>query len=170
MINLLKITILIFVSFFFINSSFSNENTGFVNIDYILQNSNIGKKLLEDINNKDEENIENLRKKNKSLKELELSIIAKKNIISTEAYNKEVEDFKKKFAEFSSEKNQIVNEFNNFKKNELENFFKKISPTINDYMKENSIKILFDSKNIFIGAQELNFTEDVLKKINKELK
>jgi len=37
-------------------------------------------------------------------------------------------------------------------------------------MKENSIKILFDSKNIFIGAQELNFTEDVLKKINKELK
>jgi outer membrane protein len=170
MINLLKITILIFVSFFFINSSFSNENTGFVNIDYILQNSNIGKKLLEDINNKDEENIENLRKKNKFLKELELSIIAKKNIISTEAYNKEVEDFKKKFAEFSSEKNQIVNEFNNFKKNELENFFKKISPTINDYMKENSIKILFDSKNIFIGAQELNFTEDVLKKINKELK
>lgn len=170
MINLLKITILIFVSFFFINSSFSNENTGFVNIDYILQNSNIGKKLLKDINNKDEENIENLRKKNKFLKELELSIIAKKNIISTEAYNKEVEDFKKKFAEFSSEKNQIVNEFNNFKKNELENFFKKISPTINDYMKENSIKILFDSKNIFIGAQELNFTEDVLKKINKELK
>jgi len=170
MINLLKVTILIFVSFFFINSSFSNENTGFVNIDYILQNSNIGKKLLEDINNKDEENIENLRKKNKFLKELELSIIAKKNIISTEAYNKEVEDFKKKFAEFSSEKNQIVNEFNNFKKNELENFFKKISPTINDYMKENSIKILFDSKNIFIGAQELNFTEDVLKKINKELK
>jgi outer membrane protein len=170
MINLLKVTILIFVSFFFINSSFSNENTGFVNIDYILQNSNIGKKLLEDINNKDEENIENLRKKNKFLKELELSIISKKNIISTEAYNKEVEDFKKKFAEFSSEKNQIVNEFNNFKKNELENFFKKISPTINDYMKENSIKILFDSKNIFIGAQELNFTEDVLKKINKELK
>lgn len=170
MINLLKITILIFVSFFFINSSFSKENTGFINIDYILQNSNIGKKLLKDINNKDEENIENLRKKNKFLKELELSIIAKKNIISTEAYNKEVEDFKKKFAEFSSEKNQIVNEFNNFKKNELENFFKKISPTINDYMKENSIKILFDSKNIFIGAQELNFTEDVLKKINKELK
>jgi outer membrane protein len=170
MINLLKVTILIFVSFFFINSSFSNENTGFVNIDYILQNSNIGKKLLEDINNKDEENIENLRKKNKFLKELELSIISKKNIISTEAYNKEVEDFKKKFAEFSSEKNQIVNEFNNFKKNELENFFKKISPTINDYMKKNSIKILFDSKNIFIGAQELNFTEDVLKKINKELK
>lgn len=170
MINLLKITILIFISFFFINSSFSNENTGFVNIDYILQNSNIGKKLLKDINNKDEENIENLRKKNKFLKELELSIIAKKNIISTEAYNKEVEDFKKKFAEFSSEKNEIVNEFNNFKKNELENFFKKISPTINDYMKENSIKILFDSKNIFIGAQELNFTEDVLKKINKELK
>ena len=37
-------------------------------------------------------------------------------------------------------------------------------------MEQNSVKILFDSKNIFIGSKELNFTEDVLKEINKELK
>ena len=79
-------------------------------------------------------------------------------------------DFKKKFDQFSKEKNQIVKEFNDFKKNEFENIFKKISPIINNYMEQNSVKILFDSKNIFIGSKELNFTEDVLKEINKELK
>ena len=79
-------------------------------------------------------------------------------------------DFKKKFDKFSKEKNQIVKEFNDFKKTEFENIFKKINHIINYYMEQNSVKILFDSKNIFMGSKELNFTEDVLKEINKELK
>ena len=37
-------------------------------------------------------------------------------------------------------------------------------------MEENSIYLLFDSKNIFMGAKKLNLTEDILKKINNELK
>ena len=36
-------------------------------------------------------------------------------------------------------------------------------------MEQNSVKILFDSKNIFMSANELNLTEDILKKINNEL-
>ena len=57
-----------------------------------------------------------------------------------------------------------------FKKKEIENIFKKINPIINDYMEENSVNLLFDSKNIFMGAKKLNLTEDILKKINNELK
>ena len=87
-----------------------------------------------------------------------LKFKAKKNVISNEAYINEVNDFKKKFDQFSKEKNQIVKEFNDFKKNEFENIFKKISPIINNYMEQNSVKILFDSKNIFIGSKELNFS------------
>lgn len=170
MINLHRLILVIIISFSFINLSVSKENIGFVNIDYLIQNSNIGKKLLIDINNKDKKNIEILKKKNKVLKELESSIKAKKNIISNEAYIAEVNDFKKKFDKFSKEKNQIVKEFNDFKKTEFENIFKKINPIINYYMEQNSVKILFDSKNIFMGSKELNFTEDVLKEINKELK
>ena len=104
------------------------------------------------------------------MQDLESSIKKKKNVISDEAYNKEVIDFKKKFQEFSKEKNEIVKEFNIYKKSEIENIFKKINPIINNYMEENSIKLLFDSKNIFMGAKKLNLTEDILKKINNELK
>ena len=71
MINLHRVILVIIISFSFINLSVSKENIGFVNIDYLIQNSNIGKKLLIDINNKDKKNIEILKKKNKVLKELE---------------------------------------------------------------------------------------------------
>ena len=165
-----RLILIIAIFFTFINASISKENIAFVNVDYLIQNSNIGKKLLANINDRDKKNLANLKEKNKILQDLESSIKKKKNIISDEAYNKEVIDFKKKFQEFSKEKNKIIKEFNVFKKKEIENIFKKINPIINNYMEENSINLLFDSKNIFMGAKKLNLTEDILKKINNELK
>ena len=165
-----RLILIITIFFSFTNASISKENIGFVNVDYLIQNSNIGKRLLANIKDKDKKNLDNLKKKNKILQDLESSIKKKKNVISDEAYNKEVIDFKKKFQEFSKEKNKIVQEFNIFKKKEIKNIFKKINPIINDYMEENSVNLLFDSKNIFMGAKKLNLTEDILKKINNELK
>jgi len=37
-------------------------------------------------------------------------------------------------------------------------------------MEENSVNILFDSKNIFMGSKKSNITEDILDRINKEFK
>ena len=165
-----KLILIITILFIFINQSISKENIAFINVDYLIQNSNIGKKLLANINDKDQKNLDNLKKKNKILQDLESSIKNKKNVISYEAYNKEVIDFKKKFQEFSKEKNEIVKEFNIYKKSEIENIFKKINPIINNYMEENSVNLLFDSKNIFMGAKKFNLTDDILKKINNELK
>ena len=66
--------------------------------------------------------------------------------------------------------NKIVKEFNVFKKKEIESIFKKINPIINNYMEENSVNLLFDSKNIFMGSKKLKIDEDILKKIKNQLK
>ena len=63
MIYLHRLILIIIISFSFINSSISKENIAFVNVDYLIQNSNIGKKLLADINLKDKQNIDELKKK-----------------------------------------------------------------------------------------------------------
>jgi outer membrane protein len=158
-----------FIFFISINLSNSKE-TAFIDIDYVIANSNIGKKVLENIDKLDKKNLEILKKKNKSLKELEVIIKNKKNVISDESYNKEVASFKKKVQQFNDEKNQLVKNLNNFKREEIENIFKKISPIINDYMEENSISVLLDSKNIFMGSKKSNLTEDILSEINKKFK
>ena len=159
----------LFICLISINFSNSKE-TAFIDIDFIIANSNIGKKVLLSINKLDKENIENLKKKNKSLQELEISIKNKKNIISDDAFKKEVVSFQAKVKKFKEEKNKIVKNFNEVKRKELENVFKKISPIINDYMEENSVSVLLDSKNIFMGSKKSNLTKDILDRINKELK
>ena len=69
-----RLILIITIFFSFTNASISKENIGFVNVDYLIQNSNIGKKLLANINDKDKKNLDNLKKKNQILQDLESSI------------------------------------------------------------------------------------------------
>ena len=163
------IIIIFFTSFSSLHLS-ANDKTAFINVEYIIQNSNIGKKVLKNINDLNKKNINQLEKKNKILKDLETSIKNKKNIISEKDFNDEVKAFQKKIQDLTKEKNTIVKEFNNFRKVELEKILKLFNPIISNYMKENSVNILIDSKNIFMGSSGSNLTENILKKINEEIK
>ena len=152
------------------NNSFSVEKIAFIDIDYIIQNSLIGKKMLTEINNIDKKNVDKLKKKNKTLKDLELEINNKKNIISEEAFKLEVISFRKKLQDFTNEKNKIANEFNEYKKKKIQDIFEIITPVINEYMENNSLDILLDKKNIFIGRKKVNLTEELLDEINNKIK
>jgi len=165
-----KLFSIFLIFFLFTNSSFSNESVAYIDIDFILKNSDIGKKSLEKINIQNNINIQDLKKKEKILKDLEIEIASKKNIISKEAFDKEVIIFRKNIDQFKIEQQQIIKDFNDYKKKEIDKVFQIISPIINTYMEKNSVKILFDAKNIFMARNDLNFTNDILEAINKEAK
>ena len=139
-------------------------------MDFIIKNSKIGKKTLNLINNRNNKNINELKEKEKILKDLESKLISKKNIISKENFDKEVLLFKEKAKKFKDDQLKMVENFNNFKKKELDAVLSKISPIINAYMEKKSVKILLDSKNILIGRSNLNLTNEVIKEINEKIK
>ena len=68
MMNKYIYLVVIFISFFQINIANSNEKIAFIDLDNVIQNTNIGKEVLNNINNLDKKNIETLKKKIKKLK------------------------------------------------------------------------------------------------------
>jgi outer membrane protein len=158
--------------FFFLNISQgnSNEPIAYIDMDFVIKNSNIGKKTFESINILNDRNINELKKKEKILKDLESKIISKKNIMSKENFDKEVLIFREKANKFKDDKSKMVKEFNSFKKKELDGVLSKISPVINDFMEKKSVKILLDSKNILIGRSNLNLTNEIIQEINEKIK
>ena len=158
--------------FFFLNLTQTNssEPIAYVDMDFIIKNSEIGKKTLNLINNLNSKNINELKKKEKILKDLENDIISKKNIISKEDFDKEVLLFKEKANKFKEDQSKMVKDFNNYKKKEFDGILIMISPIINAYMEKKSVKILLDSKNILIGRSNLNLTNEVIKEINEKIK
>ena len=63
----------------------------------------------------------------------------------------------------------MVNELEIKKNNELNNFFDKVNPMIQNYMDNNSVEILIERKNIFIGKKNSDITTIIIDIINKEL-
>ncbi len=161
-----------FISIFFLNISqaYSSEPIAYIDMDFIIKNSEIGKKTLNSINNLNEKNLNELKNNEKILKDLENDIISKKNIISKEDFDKEVLFFKEKANKFKEDQSKMVEDFNNYKKKEFDGILSKISPIINAYMEKKSVKILLDSKNILIGRSNLNLTNEVIKEINEKIK
>ena len=158
----------IFILTFFYNiTAYSNDKIAFIDIDYLIKNSNIGKNSLAKIEKLNIKNIEKLKAKEKILKNLDKEIKKKQNVISQDEFNKEVNLLKNKINEFKIEKNKMVSEFNVFKDKELDSLFKEINPIIQNYMDKNSIEILLDRKNIFIGSVNSDLTKILINEINK---
>ena len=62
--NKIKFLLLtLFIILFQINTLSSNENIVFLDVDYVIKNSNVGKNALEKINQQDKKNLNNLKKK-----------------------------------------------------------------------------------------------------------
>ena len=75
-------------------------------------------------------------------------------------FNEEVEKYKK-------EKNELVKKFKKKREVKLENFLKDINPLIQEYMKDNSIDLVLEKNNIFIGNKNKDITNDIINLINK---
>jgi outer membrane protein len=166
-----KLLISIFILTFFYNINvYSYDKVAFIDIDYLIKNSTIGQNSLTKIEKLNSKNIEILKEREKILKNLDNEIKIKQNIISEDEYNKEVNLLKNKIKEFNIEKNKMVNEFNTFKENELDFLFKKINPIIQNYMNKNSIEILLDRKNLFIGSISSDLTKIIINEINNYTK
>ena len=56
------------------------------------------------------------------------------------------------------------------KKNELDNFLKKITPFIEKYIAENSVGLVLNQKNIFIADKKYDITEKIIAIVDENLK
>jgi len=96
--------------------------------------------------------------------------LQKKNIISKEEFEKEINNLRLQINDFKVKKDNMVKDFNNLKVEELNNVLAKFNIKIQDYMSQNSIDIVLNKNNIFIGKVTSDITKSVLVEINNEFK
>tara|TARA_E500000178_G_scaffold270863_1_gene268791 strand:+ start:1195 stop:1698 length:504 start_codon:yes stop_codon:yes gene_type:complete len=155
---------------FFLQSALSNEKIAYLDIDFILSNSNKGMSIIKLLEKTNQDNITKLQEKEKILKKMESDIDKKKNILSEDEINDQILDLKNKIVAFRKEKQKIVSDFNNLKKKEITVLMNLINPIVTDYIKEKSISIVLDKKNILIGQKSYDITKNILEAVNTELK
>jgi Skp family chaperone for outer membrane proteins len=160
--------LILFLNFF--NISNAEQSVKFVNIDLLVNKTKIGNQMLTKISSLDKENIKKLKSFEKQIKEKQDEIKIKKNVISDMEFEKEVSNLNKKILDFNNQKKTMVEELTNIKNKELNLFFKNIKPVVQNYMNENSIDMIVNSKNIFMGNNKSDITNDLIEIINIKFK
>ena len=166
----LKILLFFLLSFFLNYSVYAESKIMYLDLDYILSNSNPGKKLFEDLKNSENLKLNELKEKEKELKNEENKILGSKNLISEDQLKINIENFQKKLTDYKSYNKNEIDKLQEKRNKDVKNLLNLINSIIETYMDENSISILLDKKNIYIAHKKYDITEILMELINKNIK
>ena len=161
---------IIFINFIFISFSISEDKIKFVNINFIINNSNAGIKVLNTIDKMKKNLINKLKEKEKKIKEKEIILKGQQNILEKNEFDKKISLLKEEINKYNTDREKAINEIDIKQKKDLENLIKKITPLLENYMEKNSIGIIFNENSVFFSKKNYNASEDILKLVNDNLK
>ena len=160
------ITFLLF--FFYINPVLADKNIVYLDIQYIIDNSNLGKFYKTKIKIKQDNNNEILQSEQKKLKEKEQEINNQKNILKKEELNKQFVEFNNLVVKYKELRKELNNSIVKEKKNYSAEILRILNPLLTNYVENNNINLVVDKKNILVGIKSLDITTTLLDILNKE--
>ena len=86
-----------------------------------------------------------------------------------EEYSKKTDALRKKVIDYQSTRRTSLDKIAAQRAESRSTLLKKISPILDSYMKENNVSLVFDKKELLGGRPELDITEVIIKKLDKEL-
>ena len=165
-----KLASFFFLILFLINNNlYANDKIVFININYIFTNSNAGKKLYEQIDQKNKQIQIEINKINTELESEKKQILSQKNVLSVEEYNKKITNLENKIIEMNTKIQKKQDELNLFKNKVEKNFSKQLNMIIEEYSVQNSIDIIFKKENLLMAKKNLDITENIFNLFNEKV-
>ena len=107
-----NIFFIFFLLFSILSNSYSDDKIKFIDLDSMLEKTTIGKKIINDLNILNNNNLESLKPKEDIIKNKQKEINIQKNIISNEELKIKIDEYQKQVREFQNERKQLVDNFN----------------------------------------------------------
>ena len=163
---------LIILIFFFTQTKlvYSNSNIVYLDVQYIIDNSDLGLFYKKKISENYEELKIELSVKEKKINEKETDLQNKKNILSKEELDKNLKELNNMANNYQILKNKYNKIVIDDKKKYSLIILKNINPLLTGYAKDNNITLILEKKNILVGVKALDVTNDILNLLNKETK
>ena len=161
---------ILFFFFFFSNYLLAENKIVFINIDKIINESKIGKKFNEQIDKSYKKINEELLLAKKEIEKKEKEINNQKNILSEEELNKKLNELRKVINDHNLKKRNIDKNFRDQKIKQTNVLVQNLNKILAKYAQDNSISFVLQKKNIVIGKNDLDITNQIMEIFNKEVK
>ena len=154
----------------FLSSYADEQKIVYLNVDKIMQQSIAGKSIKNQLEKLHSKNIEKFKKNDEILKNKEQKLIAQKNILSQEDFQKELSNLRKEIINFQKQQVKARDDINKLRIGATNKLISQLSPILQEYAKKNSVSLILQKKNIVMGKKEIEITDEILEITNKEIK
>ena len=166
----MKIYILIFIFILKYSYSYAEVKIAYIDVNYILKNSIIGKSLDEHMSKYEKNHLNKFNKIENSLIKKEEDIFLKKNIIDKAEFDEKIKSLKSEIKLYRAERKKSNDQINKIKVESTKKILQFLNPIITNYVDDNSISIVLPKKNIIVGKKNLDITNVIINILNNNVK
>jgi outer membrane protein len=138
-------------------------------MDKVLNSTKVGSSFIKQIIKIEKVNSAEFKKKAEELKDKEAKIIAQKNILDSDEFNKKVSNLRSQITDYNLNRQKILKSIKKKKIDNTTELLKLINPLIAKYSEDNSISIILQKKDIVVGRNNLDITNNIIEIINKNI-
>jgi len=142
----------------------------YIDLDKIFKVSIVGKSMNDQINQIKDENNNIAKKKEQEIKEEDKNINNQKNILSEEEIKKKIQSLRSKIQNYQVDVKKLNENLNNKRRIATEKILSELRPILAEYSKENLISLVLKKKDVIIGKNDLDITNDIIDLLNKKMK
>ncbi len=165
-----KILFILSITLISVLSYAEEQKIVYLNVDKIMQQSIAGKSIIKQLENLYNKNLEKFKKNDEILKNKEKKLIAQKNILSQEDFQKELTSLRKEIINFQKEQVKARDNINKLRIGATNKLISQLSPILQEYAKKNSVSLILQKKNIVMGKKEIEITDEILSLTDKQIK
>ena len=125
-----KFLFILFTTWIFTNSYADEQKIVYLNVDKIMQQSIAGKSIKKQLENLYNKNLEKFKKNDEILKNKEKKLIAQKNILSQEDFQKELTSLRKEIINFQKEQVKARDNINKLRIGATNKLISQLSPIL----------------------------------------
>jgi len=164
------IIIFYFFIIFFKSQFLFAQNLVYLDINFIINNSLIGKKISNELDLINKKNLTYLKQEQSILNNKRIEIENKKNIVSEEKLKSQIDILNNEIDLFKKKQDQLSLEFKELNRNKINELIKKINSIIEQYMIKNEIRIIFNKESVYVSLDDGDITNEILELVDSVLK
>ena len=164
---LVKFFVVTFLLLIYTHAS-AEQKVAYMDMKFVLNNSKAGKGAQEYLHKSFQENQKKFIDEENKLKKEESDLLTQKTILTKEEYQKKSDNLRKKVIDYQSQRRTSLEKITAQRAKAREKLLEKLDPILQTYIEESDISLVIDRKNVVMGNTNLDITDIIIKKLNKE--
>ena len=151
------------------NENYPNTSIAIVDLNLILSESKSAKDATNQFETIQKNTEDEIIASDKEMLEERNKLIEQQSVIAPEAFELKAKDYEKKLQNYQVEKQNKLRKLEGVLQSARNEILENVKPILEELSKELGVTVILEKNSVLLSATNMDITENVIKKLNKEL-